>query len=110
MRASFVLMVAAIAFLTAACVQQEVPAAPLDNPQLVQGQEIWAKNCSSCHGGSGQGGRGSKLNEGLVLERMPNVEDEVQVVTDGRGAMPGYGSRLTASEIEAVVAYTREVL
>lgn len=110
MRVRLALVVAVTSIASVACVQQEVPAAPFDNIQLVQGQEIWSKNCASCHGRSGQGGRGSKLNEGRVVERFPNVADEIEVVAGGRRAMPGFGSKLTPEELEAVVAYTREVL
>jgi mono/diheme cytochrome c family protein len=38
------------------------------------------------------------------------LADQVTVVTDGRGSMPGFGGRYDPEELEAVVRYTREVL
>lgn len=109
MRTSLSFLVVLTAFFSAACAR-EVPAAPADNPQLVLGQQIWSSNCASCHGSAGEGRRGTKLNDGAVIARFPDFEAEVQVVADGRGGMPGYAQKLTAEEIDAVVAYTREVL
>ncbi|MFV0526399.1 MAG: c-type cytochrome [Acidimicrobiales bacterium] len=88
----------------------DTPAAPADDPQLVLGQEIYQANCASCHGSEGQGGIGWKLNDGQALERYPDPADEAAVVADGRSGMPAFGAKLSAEEIDAVVAYTREVL
>jgi mono/diheme cytochrome c family protein len=35
------------------------------------------------------------------------VEDEIELVTDGRGSMPAFGGRLSSAEIDRVVAFTR---
>lgn len=109
MRTSLVLLVSVAAAL-ASCSAQAVPVPPADNAQLVQGSEIWARTCVSCHGRSGEGGRGDKLNEGQVIAIYPDIQAEIDIVADGKGAMPGFGGKLTDEEIEAVVAYTREVL
>ncbi len=86
-----------------------MPQAPADDAQLVEGQDIYARSCASCHGVSGQGGRGSKL-AGTVSSTYPDIDDQIAVVTDGRNSMPAFGGRLSDDEIEAVVRYTREVL
>jgi mono/diheme cytochrome c family protein len=92
------------------CVAGEVPAAPSDAPQLVQGRDLYSANCMSCHGADGSGGAGTQLNGGRVLEQFPDVEDQISIVAQGQGTMPGFSGTLSGEEIEAVVAFTREVL
>lgn len=86
----------------------EVPAGA--DPALEEGRTIWIGSCASCHGSTGGGGRGPALDNGRVLERFPDVEDQIALVANGKGAMPSFGGRLSEAEIEAVVRYTREVL
>ena len=57
----------------------------------------------SCHGSTGGGGRGTKLNDGRVIESFDDPADQVALVTVGRGAMPGFEGRLSGEEIDAVV-------
>lgn len=71
------------------------------------GAVVYGSNCSSCHGTNGEGAIGPKLAGGAVVARFPNEQDEVAVVTDGRGSMPAWRNRLTPAQIEAVVEYTR---
>jgi mono/diheme cytochrome c family protein len=53
---------------------------------------------------------GPQLSGGRVVERYPNIEDQIAVVTNGQGAMPSFGGSLSAGQIRAVVRYEREVL
>ena len=76
----------------------------------VTGEAIYARNCSGCHGPSGQGGGGPALSPERLAERFPTVADQMTVVSNGRGGMPAFGGRLSAEEIDAVVAYTRTEL
>ena len=78
------------------------------DPALVQGRDIWGKACASCHASDGSGGRGPSLVS--VELRFPVLADQITVVTDGQGSMPGFGGRYDPEELEAVVRYTREVL
>ncbi len=73
----------------------------------VDGAAVYGQSCAGCHGADGGGGRGPQLSEGAVVEAFPEVDDEIGVVTLGRGGMPAFGSRLTPAEIEAVVEFTR---
>ena len=50
---------------------------------------------------------GPKLSDGQVVERFPDVEDQIAVVTGGRGGMPSFEGKLSPEEIAAVVEYTR---
>jgi mono/diheme cytochrome c family protein len=103
-----VVVVTAVVLLAAACGGQSAPATPSD-PVLAQGQQIYNRNCASCHGKGGNGGMGKKL-AGVVANEYPNIADQEAVIAGGRGSMPAWKDKLTPEEIEAVARYTREVL
>lgn len=100
--------------LIAGCAQ--APTVPLGSdgqpdPVLDRGRQIFASQCSVCHGSAGQGGRGVKLNDGRAEALYPEIADMTAVVSSGKGSgMPSFADRLSPSEIEAVVLYVREVL
>jgi mono/diheme cytochrome c family protein len=70
------------------------------------GLQIYSEHCASCHGADGQGGIGTRL-AGVVVALYPDLATEIQIITDGRNAMPPFDERLSTTEIEAVTAYTR---
>jgi mono/diheme cytochrome c family protein len=80
---------------------------PYDANGATPGAQIFAASCASCHGADGGGGTGPQLAGGAAAERFPDVEDQVTFVTDGSGAMPSFGGRLSPAEIREVVEYTR---
>ena len=43
----------------------------------------------------------------LGLDKYPNIEDQIAVVTNGKGEMPSWRGDLTPKEIRKVVEYTR---
>jgi mono/diheme cytochrome c family protein len=88
-------------FLNPATRTSSAPGATYD------GSVIFEANCQVCHGAGGGGGSGPQLSEGHAARDFPNVADEIAFVTNGRGEMPAWGSRLNEGEIAAVVAYTR---
>jgi len=71
------------------------------------GAELYSANCARCHGSDGGGGVGPQLSDGQVVDAFPDAEDEIEVVTDGQGSMPSFGDRLSPTEIDQVVEYTR---
>ena len=93
-----------------ACVSGDVPAAPADDPVLVEGRSLYSANCVNCHGTDGGDGIGSKLNGGRLLERYPDPVEQFMIVAEGRRAMPSFSEKLSADELEAVVRYTREII
>jgi mono/diheme cytochrome c family protein len=94
-----------------ACVSDDaVPAVPDDDAQLVAGRMIYADNCVSCHGPTGGGSVGSKLNGGRLTERLSDPAEQRAIVVDGRDEMPAFREKLTAEEIDAVVRFTREII
>ena len=107
---------------------------------LGDGAEVYAANCSSCHGAGGEGGIGYPFTGGEVLRTFPHIEDQLRFVYSGsaeysaagiavygdpdreggvhatgaRGQMPGFGAEaggaLTEAEILAVVCHERYTL
>ncbi len=97
-------------FLITACTGTPAPEVTVDDPVLMEGRDVYVQHCTACHGATGGGGRGSKLNEGRLEQRIPDPAVQIELITNGRSSMPSFGGRLTEAEIEAVVRYTREVL
>jgi mono/diheme cytochrome c family protein len=56
----------------------EVVAGPMG-----EGAEVYPSKCSSCHGGSGEGGSGRPLADGEVNLTFPNIEDQIRFVYFG---------------------------
>ncbi|MDH3300285.1 MAG: cytochrome c [Acidimicrobiia bacterium] len=98
-----------VAAILTAC-SGEVPEVSSDDAVLVLGREVYSRNCVGCHGAEGQGGTGSKLNEGTVVANYPDPADQFAVIANGKNQMPAYTGRLSDDEIEAVVRFTREGL
>jgi mono/diheme cytochrome c family protein len=67
------------------------------------GAAIYAGNCSSCHGGSGEGGIGPAINDGITVIMFPDAADQITFVSNGLGAMPAFAGQLSDAEIAAVV-------
>ena len=102
-------LAALVVGLLSACTG-EVPEVSSGDAVLVQGREIYLRNCVGCHGAAGGGGTGSKLNEGIVVANYPDPADQIDLIANGRNQMPAFTGKLTADEIEAVVRFTREAL
>lgn len=97
---------------------EQIPAGVLPEPELrvdlspanlAQGEQLYAANCSRCHGIEGQGTpRGPVLNVKSFLTETSNSAIQ-QIIRDGINgtAMISWGDRLTESEILAIVAHLR---
>jgi mono/diheme cytochrome c family protein len=73
---------------------------------LALGQQLFADNCSVCHGATGQGGNG-----GPDLTAIPSAKSLQRViaqVTNGGGAMPPFKGQLTEQQIRAVATYVTQ--
>jgi mono/diheme cytochrome c family protein len=77
---------------------------------LLAGRKVFAAECATCHGSSGQGGVGPTFNDGRLVRDFPNASDQVSFVARGKGLMPSFTGILTAQELGEVVAYERQVL
>ena len=74
------------------------------------GYDVYLANCARCHGQDGQGGVGPKLAGGAVVSAFPDPADQIRLIEDGEGLMPSFKGKLSRTEIEDVVAYTRTEL
>jgi mono/diheme cytochrome c family protein len=81
-------------------------AAAAGAPNAEAGKEIFAENCSVCHGATGHGGNG-----GPDLRTMPlakTQEGAEKQVTNGGGGMPPFKGTLSEEEIQNVAAFVVE--
>jgi len=71
-------------------------------------EALFLAHCSSCHGASGEGGRGPRLNVPRLLKAPDDAALSI-VITNGvpGGAMPG--TRMTMEENRQLVAYVRSL-
>ena len=106
-------------------------AAPVLTP-IQQGAQVFAKNCSPCHGARGEGGVGPKLAGGEAKLTFPNEADHIAWVNTGSaphkgqpygdpartggqhvaktGGMPPFKGTLSDTEIKNVVSFERDGL
>lgn len=78
---------------------------------------VYARNCAMCHGASGAGDGAVAAS---LTVRPPDftaeawkesrTDDQITAaIRDGASGMPGFGQRMTAEQIAALVAYIREM-
>ncbi|MBV8980452.1 MAG: cytochrome c [Acidimicrobiia bacterium] len=107
-------------------------AAPVLTP-IQAGAQVFAKNCSPCHGAQGEGGVGPKLAGGEAKLTFPNVADHIAWVDTGSiskakgtpygdparpggqhtvkvAGMPAFKGSLSDTEIQNVVTFERDGL
>jgi mono/diheme cytochrome c family protein len=101
--ASFAIAPLVVAALTCAPAAAQGPQARDFAPeQLKTGAEIYARNCSPCHGARMLDPQGA-----ADLKRFPRGERErfINSVTRGKNQMPPWGDLLKPEEVEALWAY-----
>lgn len=83
------------------------------------GATIYMEKCKKCHGEKGEGNPKAteKLCKGVDPEKLKldpiatKTDAEVRKITaEGKDKMPAYQEKLTAEEIDAVVAYCRTLV
>lgn len=85
---------------------------------LARGQQVYAANCTVCHGAQGEG-NGPVVNAATKFPFAPALNTPAAqarsdgylyaVVDVGRNFMPPYGSRITNADRWAVVTYVRHL-
>ena len=83
-----------------------------NDAQIVAGRQLYALNCTSCHGERGQGVDAPALNSQEFLQSVSDAQMHGIIAGGIPGsAMPAwldeYGGPLTDQQIAAVVAYVR---
>jgi mono/diheme cytochrome c family protein len=83
---------------------------PADD-EAIDAQALYEQHCANCHAIDGAGAVGPALNDGRVVERFPEIDDQIAVITVGRVdlGMPPFGDTLTEEQIQAVAEYTRQL-
>jgi quinohemoprotein ethanol dehydrogenase len=77
--------------------------APTAAGNAAAGKTVFASNCATCHGATGQGGNG-----GPDLTSIPSAKNRARVVAqveNGGGGMPPFKGTLTAKQISDVAAF-----
>jgi mono/diheme cytochrome c family protein len=97
----------ALSLLAAAlgCAMATASAQPFPSQQIAAGADIFARNCSPCHGP-----RMQDPESAFDLRKFPPGEHErfVRSVTNGKNQMPPWGDLLKPDDIEALWAYVTE--
>jgi mono/diheme cytochrome c family protein len=102
----------ALCVLTASCI------ASLAGDKL-DGAAIYTEKCVKCHGDKGQGEPKAleSVCEGLTIEKLKlagsakkSTEEVRKQIVDGTEDMPGYKDKLTAEEVDAVIAHVRALV
>jgi mono/diheme cytochrome c family protein len=82
------------------------------NPQQAAGRKIYDAECSRCHepystrGKKGPGLKGIFQRKFLSLSGLPANDDRVSdIIRLGRNEMPGYSQKLSAQELQDLLAY-----
>lgn len=95
----------AVGACASVAVPQRAPAAPAAD--LALGRAVYEQYCAGCHGRLGEGVLGPEL-AGVVLTTYPDPAQQIELVRAGTSrGMPPFADRLSAAQIDAVVAYTR---
>jgi mono/diheme cytochrome c family protein len=89
-------------------------ASPAAAADLDLGKKVYDQKCASCHGADGKGN--AKMATALKVEIKPlsasaaKPDAEVRkVLEEGKKPMPGYGKTLSPAEMDAVLAYTKDL-
>lgn len=73
-----------------------------DNPAKPDGKALYLDRCTSCHGMDGRMGFGGAKD---ITKTLKSLDEIIQQVTNGKGAMAPYKNILTPEEIFAVSEY-----
>ena len=82
------------------------PTSPSPTP-TIDAAAIFAANCSPCHGANRQGGVCPDITASALESRGRTDEYIQDIITNGRGGMPPWNSKLTQAQIEALLKFLR---
>jgi cytochrome c6 len=71
------------------------------------GKQVFSANCAACHAGERNAVNPQKTLQKDTLQQfgMYDAAAIIKQVTNGNGAMPAFGTKLDAAQIENVAAY-----
>ncbi|MCH8544554.1 MAG: cytochrome c oxidase subunit II [Alcanivorax sp.] len=83
------------------------PFAGLDDAMEL-GKPIYDRSCAMCHGAQGQGqGAFPSFQQTALMTDSNRIQDNIDILLHGRGAMPAFRAQLSPKEIAAVITYQR---
>ncbi|AJD49087.1 cytochrome c oxidase subunit II [Isoalcanivorax pacificus W11-5] len=74
---------------------------------MEMGQGIYQRSCAMCHGAEGQGGIGLSFQGSDLMNNPDRRQENIDILINGRGAMPSFRAQLSPKEIAAVITYQR---
>ncbi|NIQ96519.1 MAG: cytochrome c, partial [Desulfuromonadales bacterium] len=73
-------------------------------------QQLYDKNCASCHGAEGGGGIGPSLKD-KKYKYGRSLDAITESIANGRpGGMPAFGNQFSQKQIESLAAFVRDEL
>lgn len=74
--------------------------------------EIYKTKCATCHGADGAGqtavGKSMKIRDLSSADVQKQTDADLQkIITDGKGKMTGFKTKLSVADISSLVAYIR---
>jgi cytochrome c551 len=81
---------------------QQEPTQTLEEAEEIDAAALYSANCAGCHGEDRSGRSGPAL---LPSRLTRDPDDYAELITNGGGGMPAFGSRLSADEIDALVEF-----
>ncbi|HXF48440.1 MAG TPA: cytochrome c [Verrucomicrobiae bacterium] len=104
-----IVAVAGLALLAAGVWAQE-------GKTVSSGKEVYTKKCASCHGKQGEGVakmatmlKATIRNWGEVAATADTLAAWKKITTDGKGKMPAFKAKLSAAEMDSVLAYVKSL-
>ncbi len=88
----------------------EAPETPTNSGtgNAAAGKQVFAENCSVCHGADGGGGNGGPSLK--TSKRAQQIDQVIAQVTNGGGGMPAFKGQLTEQQIRDVAAYVSQTI
>jgi cytochrome c oxidase subunit 2 len=82
------------------------PFAGLDQA-MDEGKQVYDSSCALCHGANGEGGIGLAFAGSEFATQKEHLNEHIDVLVHGRGAMPNFKAQLTPRQIAAAITYER---
>lgn len=75
-----------------------------------EGKTLYDTKCAQCHGKDGIAkppGKGSRNFNDPAFQNASSVDSIAKITAEGKGKMPGYRSRLSPEQLQAVAVHVK---
>jgi mono/diheme cytochrome c family protein len=77
--------------------------------RIAFGKNVYVRECARCHGDDGSGYPGVYPNlDGNPIVTLDSPEPLIEIVDEGREAMPSFAGQIPVQSIAAVISYVRQ--